>query len=72
MKVNLDEVECSVISVQDTEIVCTTGKRPTFRPSLLEVDISDKGMAAANGHSFLYIDRWSAVTTWGGEAPPRY
>ena len=22
------------------------------------------------GMTYLYIDRWSAITTWGGEAPP--
>lgn len=72
MKVDVDEVECSVVSVEDAEIICTTGRRAIFRAPVLEVIISGKGMAAANDLSFLYIDRWSAVTTWGGQAPPRY
>ena len=45
-------------------------KRPNLVPPSLDIRINDN-KAALNGASFLYIDRWSSASTWGGEQPPR-
>jgi len=50
-------------------VECTTGQRPTFVKPTLQIRFAD-GDAATMGMTYLYIDRWSAITTWGGEAPP--
>ena len=67
----IDGIECPIDSSTSTSIVCTTGARPTFTESTLEITSPDLGRAATQGHVFLYIDRWSDPNTWGGEAPPR-
>jgi hypothetical protein len=69
--VTLDKVACVVQSVSATQVSCLTGARPTFVPPSMEVTIAGKGMAATMGHTWLYTDRWSAITTWGGNPPPR-
>ncbi|GMH45335.1 hypothetical protein BSKO_13292 [Bryopsis sp. KO-2023] len=72
VSVTVDGVPCEVTEATESEVVCSTGYREAFVQPSLEVVISGKGAAATNRLTYLYIDRWSATTTWGGEAPPRY
>jgi hypothetical protein len=73
--VRLDGVECNVTYSSDALIHCITGPRPTHRPLEMLVTVAGKGTAAlqpVGGESiaFLYRDRWSAASTWGGLPPP--
>jgi len=40
--------------------------------SSLEITILDKGLVATQGMVFLYVNLWSADTTWGGEFAPMH
>jgi hypothetical protein len=35
------------------------------------VTVAGKGAANTNGFKFLYVNKWSDESTWGGEVPPR-
>ena len=70
-KVLIDDIECSITAITNSTIHCTTGARPEFTESKLDIISKSRGRANTNGHLFLYIDRWSSANTWGGEAPPR-
>lgn len=71
VSVIIDDIPCSINSVTDTEITCTTGPRPVYTLPSLEIFISNKGYSSTKGHVFIYADLWSSTTTWGGEVPPR-
>ena len=66
-------IECSVVSYNSNSIKCITGSR---RPENIEVSkiavlIPGRGYAAVNiSASFLYIDNWSALTSWLYQEPP--
>eukprot|EP00976_Prorocentrum_cordatum_P098231 1191315-Prorocentrum_minimum.AAC.1 len=57
--------------IRNSQVVCLTRARATFVPPSVAVTIAGAGMAASMGKSFLYTDRWSAPSTWGGNPPPR-
>ena len=69
--VEIDGISCSIVSSSSTQINCVTGMRVEI-PSFNSFSVS---FAEMNAHiscdPFLYVDRWSSVKTWGGEAPPR-
>ena len=71
--VSFSGVQCSVIYSNATTIVCITGVR---HPSDIEVSkivvlIPGRGYAAINSSaSYLYIDKWSALTSWQYQEPP--
>ena len=72
--VTIDGIDCPIDSGKSqfpTKIVCTTQARPEFTPSTFVVSSAKVGNANTKEHVFLYIDRWSSESTWGGEAPPR-
>eukprot|EP01036_Dinobryon_divergens_P027890 gene27890-36744_t len=71
--VTFSGVECSVVSYNSNSIQCITGIR---RPENIEVSkitvlIPGRGYAAVNNSaSYLYIDNWSALTSWQYQEPP--
>jgi hypothetical protein len=71
--VSFSGVSCSVVSHSSTEITCITGLRtPDMIESMkITVDIPGLGFALVSDDAkFLYIDRWSALTTWRHQEPP--
>ncbi|CAG9312591.1 unnamed protein product [Blepharisma stoltei] len=68
--ITIDEVSCSVTSVTSTQIQCTTSPRPNYVSPSLSIAIAGVGYVVTHGKTFLYAERWSAYTTWGGEVPP--
>ena len=70
--ITIDGVACVLddANSSDTVLKCTTGARTTFVESTLVIK-SDNGIVSNQGLSYLYIDRWSSDSTWGGESPPR-
>lgn len=68
--------QCSITSISTTEIRCTTSAyKPMLTRGDVVVRVSGLGVAvpaAANNGSiwYQYVDRWSALTTWGGDPPP--
>lgn len=70
VSVTIDSVACVVKSVSDTQVVCTAGARPTYTLPRLKVMVKHR-MAANQGNTFMYIEKWSESATWGGESPPR-
>ena len=68
----MNGVACAVEAVNDTRVVCVTGQRPVVEADArLAVTVVAKGTAVVPTHvAYLYIDRWSARTTWlNGEFP---
>ncbi len=65
--VTIDGINCAVTSKTSTSIVCTTGVRVT-PPSNGNtfIVVSDGNIAKIACSPFLYVDRWSASSTWGG------
>jgi len=71
-KIILDGIICDVTAATTTSVTCTTNKRPGLVESSLEIFIKDKGLVATQGKIFLYVNLWSADTTWGGEFAPMH
>ncbi|KAL4228989.1 Fibrocystin-L [Mactra antiquata] len=72
--VEIDGSECTVNTVTDTEIVCTTGSHLGSTVAKVEVQISGNGIAeeASSGDAdYRYIDVWSSPFTWGGGPIPQ-
>ena len=69
----IDNVECVINtgSSTSTAITCTTGARPIFVAPKIEHTTANGGKAINKGAKFLYADRWSQTSTWGGESLPR-
>ncbi|KAL4228553.1 Fibrocystin-L [Mactra antiquata] len=73
VSVSIDDAECIVNTVSDTEIVCVTGEHPGSVDKNVEVQVAGNGIAqeASPGDSwFSYIDVWSSSFTWGGGPLP--
>lgn len=68
----IDGIVCEVTAATRSSVTCTTGKRPGLIESSLEIFIKDKGLVATQGKVFLYVNLWSADTTWGGEFAPMH
>jgi len=72
IQVFTDDIPCNVTAANSTQIICTTGARPLFVEPSLIVRFADQGGAAVMPSvEFLFMDRWSSVNTWGGQAPPQ-
>lgn len=70
VQVVIDNVPCVVVTVSDTQIVCTVGARPTL-PAQLSFQVSIGGnIASKSVPDFFYAFRWSDPATWGGDIPP--
>ena len=66
-------VSCAVVRSNLTTIQCITGHRSPYNieVSNITVWIPGRGYAAVNkSSSFLYIDKWSALTSWKYQEPP--
>ena len=66
----LDGVNCPVTSASTTSVTCTTGKRPGLVETSLYIYIEGKGLVSLKEKAFIYVNMWSADTTWGGEFAP--
>ena len=73
VQVILSGIPCTVQSVSSTKITCKTNHRPpeAILTSTTEVIITDVGNALVDDDAlFLYIDKWSALTSWLNQEPP--
>ena len=68
--VTIDTVPCVIGTATATSFTCTTGPRQTLTPSSISITTTS-GYAVLMDVTFLYADRWSSPTTWGGEVPPK-
>ena len=71
--VEFSGVPCEVHFSNDTLIECTTGRRlpEDIQTSSILVNIAGRGDALVGDDvRFLFIDRWSALTTWRDQEPP--
>lgn len=71
--VEFSGVPCAVVDRSDTEITCVTGlRRPEdIRTSSVTVNIPGRGLAVVSDDvKYLYIDNWSALTSWKNQDPP--
>ncbi|KAK3879633.1 hypothetical protein Pcinc_015818 [Petrolisthes cinctipes] len=63
--------DCVVDSESSTSITCTTQPHQGPGQFPVQVNVPAKGFATTDENGeFFYIDRWSSVYTWGGEAVP--
>ena len=73
VSVSFSGVSCSVISSTSSTIKCITGQRQPqdIETSSISVNIPGRGFALiAASAQYLYIDKWSALTTWLNQEPP--
>lgn len=72
--VSIDGATCewANLTVTDTEIRCRTNSHRTTLQARVEVTVQGKGQAVNEGTPviFEYVDLWSSMFTWGGEALP--
>ena len=74
MDVEIDGVACAVDSgtQTSTEAKCMTGTRASAPESGNSMKITSDGSKVHIATDiFLYVDRWSDESTWGGESIPR-
>ena len=73
ISVSFSGVTCTVISSTASTIRCITGpRRPEdIETSSISVNVPGRGLALiATSAQYLYIDKWSALTTWLNQEPP--
>jgi hypothetical protein len=71
--VTFSGMSCKVISYDSTSITCITSPRPpsAIQGMSIQVFIPGRGNALVGDDAeFLYIDRWSALTSWLNQEPP--
>ena len=72
--VYLNGIECMVESFTNTSITCIAGARTNFdyiAPLSVSVYIHGFGYAIRDERAeFLYVDKWSALTSWRDQEPP--
>lgn len=66
----INGANCSVVSLNLTQIVCVTGPRCGFQPLSTVVKLSTGSSIFSPSVVFRYMDRWSAFTTWSALSPP--
>jgi len=66
----IDNVPCAIGIASASSFTCTTGPRQALSPPSISI-LTASGNAVLKGVKFLYADRWSSATTWGGEVPPK-
>lgn len=70
--VDVNGFPCVASSVSTTQIVCTTSPRSAIREPALSVTFASLGATVRNATvRFRYLDRWSALSTWGGGPLPK-
>ena len=71
--VSISGITCKVLSFNSSQITCVTRPREPdlVVPSFLTVFVPGLGYSiSADSAVYLYIDRWSALTTWRNQEPP--
>ena len=68
--VTIAETVCSIVSYNDTTIVCVTGASGRTIKAPVQVYVQGKGFAVSDGIEFYYVDLWSSLYTWGGTSLP--
>lgn len=71
--ITLSGVQCAVYFVNSTQIQCVTGPRPPeyVEVSVVQVLVEGYGWALIDDRAeYLYIDKWSALTSWLNQEPP--
>jgi len=63
----IDGINCPVSAATTTSVTCTTGKRPGLPANTLVITVDGVGLVSTRGLRYLYVNLWSADTTWGGE-----
>lgn len=66
-------VTCEVITSTATTITCITGVRAPEQVETSQVNVTIPGRGLAyvpDDVEFLYIDKWSALTSWRNQEPP--
>lgn len=71
----LNGIECDVTSASETSVVCITRSRLVEEVNPFSIDMNVPGLgyavSADSNLKFMYVDRWSAVTSWRNQRLPR-
>ncbi|RYG70223.1 hypothetical protein EON64_00770, partial [archaeon] len=73
VEVSISGIACSVVSSNDSQISCVTNPRPpeAVEVPTLRVWVEGKGYGLVEDDArFMYIDKWSALTSWRNQEPP--
>ncbi|CAO2602354.1 Pkhd1l1 [Lemmus lemmus] len=62
--------KCDVQHSNKTHIICMTRAHDPSGWAPVHVSIRNIGMAKLENADFLYVDAWSANSSWGGSPPP--
>jgi len=71
--ITLSGVPCAVYWLNATQVQCITGPRPPeyVTVSVVKVLVEGYGWALIDDDAeFLYVDKWSALTSWLNQEPP--
>ncbi|XP_013209363.1 fibrocystin-L [Microtus ochrogaster] len=68
--VSIARDKCDVQHSNRTHIICMTRTHAPSGWSPVHVSIRNVGMAKLENADFLYVDAWSANSSWGGNPPP--
>lgn len=71
--VSLSGIECQLLNVSATTIVCVTSPRSPENIETMSIKVlfPQLGYAVVDDHAkFLYVDKWSARTSWLNQEPP--
>jgi hypothetical protein len=66
-------IKCEVVSFSYFEIICITGQRRPQDVETMSISVLSPGLGYAlvdDSAEFLYIDKWSALTSWLNQEPP--
>ena len=69
VNVTIAAAVCTVISYNETTVVCETGPSTRTVRAPIMVFVEGKGFSISSVE-FYYVDLWSSRFTWGGRAPP--
>ncbi|CAH8626270.1 unnamed protein product [Schistosoma guineensis] len=67
--VNVGGIDCQLISLNNTVIVCQTGEHNGSAKVPVEVTVENNGKASGD-FTFYYVDRWSSQFTWNNQPIP--
>ncbi|KAL1767893.1 fibrocystin-L isoform X2 [Sigmodon hispidus] len=68
--VSIANDKCDVQHSNKTHIICMTSAHAPSGWAPVQVSIRNIGMAKLENTDFLYVDVWSANSSWGGNPPP--
>ncbi|CAH8562789.1 unnamed protein product [Schistosoma turkestanicum] len=67
--VSVGGIDCQLISLNDTVIICRTGEHNGTAKVPIVVTVKNNGKASGN-FLFYYVDRWSSPFTWNNQPIP--